>query len=419
MPATLSAFARARSSTRMCSQSTSGAGVDIALPPVAREPSSGRLADVPRSFSRVRKSVARRRTTGTRRHVPAGPPSRGRHHRVGRRLVAAVAGGARWSPASGSSRRRAASAGTSRRAPSRPRQPAAAARSADAPQKPARQEGGTQEAGASAASSRFQPTPGHPVDKGDGIKIGTFLGNSVAALLRHRPGTRAAPRHLEGRDRLGQDLGHRVVEGPVTWAGTGWTGQPTLVRDKGKLYLLIGGFDHGLRKIDAATGKTIWRYEFPDVIKGTNTVWIDKNSPDGRRAGSRWSVVLGGARTSNLYSSLDAVTPVRCVSFETGKEIWRLPVPRTAVVLARRRRFGALLPRQSVPGGGVGQPVRPRPQPHLAARRVPAAARARARRFSTRRATRRRTVAIWCSRVHPASSARRCTSRRDRGTSTG
>ncbi|MEI7814022.1 MAG: PQQ-binding-like beta-propeller repeat protein [Coriobacteriia bacterium] len=174
----------------------------------------------------------------------------------------------------------------------------------------------------------FKPTPGQPVDKGDGVKISTFLGNSTRRFYGIGP----VPEQLRviWKTELGsgKTSGTASSKGPVTWAGSGWTGQPTLVRDKGKLYLLIGGFDHGLRKIDAATGKTIWRYEFPDVIKGTNTVWIDQNAPD---PDGRIRVVCGSRRGTgaNLYSSLEAVTPVRCVSFETGKELWRLPVPHT------------------------------------------------------------------------------------------
>jgi outer membrane protein assembly factor BamB len=175
----------------------------------------------------------------------------------------------------------------------------------------------------------FKPTPGQPVDSGDGIKIGTFLGNSTRRFYGIGPVPEQLRVIWKADIGSGKTSGTASSKGSVTWAGTGWTGQPTLVRDKGRLYLLIGGFDHGLRKIDAATGKTIWRYEFPDVIKGTNTVWIDSGSPD---AEGRIKVVCGSRRGTgvNLYSSLEAVTPVRCVSFQTGKEIWRLPVPRTA-----------------------------------------------------------------------------------------
>ena len=155
----------------------------------------------------------------------------------------------------------------------------------------------------------FPPTPGQPADKGDGVKIATFLGNSSRRFYGIGPVPEQLRVIWKADIGSGKTSGTASSKGPVTWAGTGWTGQPTLVRDKGKLYLLIGGFDHGLRKIDAATGKTVWRYEFPDVIKGTNTVWIDKASPD---AAGRIKVVCGSRRGLgvNLYSPLDAVTPV-------------------------------------------------------------------------------------------------------------
>ena len=50
------------------------------------------------------------------------------------------------------------------------------------------------------------------------------------------------------------------------WSGAGWTGQPTITRDRGKIYLIIGAFDYYLRKIDLETQEEIWRYKFDDVI---------------------------------------------------------------------------------------------------------------------------------------------------------
>lgn len=174
-----------------------------------------------------------------------------------------------------------------------------------------------------------KPNPAQPTDQGDGIKIGTFLGDETRRFYGIGPVPETLRVIWKTHVGSGKTKGTASATGTVTWAGTGWTGQPTLVRDKGRLYLLIGSLDHGLRKIDAATGKIIWRYEFPDVIKGTNTVWIDPNSPDEQ---GRIKVVAGSRRglSVNLYSPLAAVTPVRCVSFATGKELWRLPVPQTA-----------------------------------------------------------------------------------------
>ena len=271
--------------------------------------------------------MARRRTTGTRRHVP-----RGRRHAgdITASVVAAwllllvaivIAGFGLVSAARGISGYFA------------PKAEQVAAPSETVPaEKPAAKKAAPKKAAPKKPAlpplQPFPPTPGQPVDKGDGIKIGTFLGNSTRRFYGIGPVPEQLRVIWKAEIGSGKTSGTASSKGAVTWAGTGWTGQPTLVRDKGKLYLLIGGFDHGLRKIDAATGKTVWRYEFPDVIKGTNTVWIDENAPT---ADGRIRVVCGSRRgtDANLYSSLEAVTPVRCVSFETGKEIWRLPVPHT------------------------------------------------------------------------------------------
>jgi hypothetical protein len=57
------------------------------------------------------------------------------------------------------------------------------------------------------------------------------------------------------------------------WKGAGWTGQPLIIREGTEKYLVLGAYDHHLRKIRASDGKVIWKYAFDDVIKGTSTFW--------------------------------------------------------------------------------------------------------------------------------------------------
>lgn len=166
------------------------------------------------------------------------------------------------------------------------------------------------------------PEPTGPNPYTDGIKVGTFLGDETRRFYGLGP----VPETLEviWRAHIGSGTtgGTASSSGPVTWSGTGWTGQPALVRDKGKLYLVIGGFDHNLVKIDAATGEELWSYRFDDVIKGSPTVF---RMPDT----GKLAVVCGSRRGFPRGMDDPSIAPVRCVDFETGEELWRLTAPRT------------------------------------------------------------------------------------------
>lgn len=119
----------------------------------------------------------------------------------------------------------------------------------------------------------------------------------------------------------------RLPEGSMaTWSGTGWTGQPTLVRVDGRASVVIGGYDHGLRRIDAETGEVLWRAQLEDVIKGTNAVFYNPSRPPG----DRLVVVSGSRRGVDRVLGDPGIAPLRAFSFSTGAELWRLPVPRTA-----------------------------------------------------------------------------------------
>lgn len=164
------------------------------------------------------------------------------------------------------------------------------------------------------------PVPAGPDPDADGIKVATFLGDET----RHFYGVGPVPEKLEviWRTPIGSGTtgGTATSSGMVQWAGTGWTGQPALVREGGKLYLIVGGFDHNLVKIDAETGEELWAYTFDDVIKGSPTVF---RMPDT----GRLAVVCGSRRGFPRGMADPSIAPVRCVDFETGKELWRLTAP--------------------------------------------------------------------------------------------
>ena len=114
--------------------------------------------------------------------------------------------------------------------------------------------------------------------------------------------------------------------GEKEWAGSGWTGQPLMVKENDKLFLIQGAFDHHLRKIDAAAGKQVWKYKFDDVIKGTGTLWLNENAATLDES----LLILQGSRRGfekDLYSRF--VPSFRAVSYFSGNELWRLDVSRT------------------------------------------------------------------------------------------
>jgi outer membrane protein assembly factor BamB len=181
--------------------------------------------------------------------------------------------------------------------------------------------------GAGPAQTTTAPTTaGLPTDEGDGVKVGTYLGNASRTFYGIGPVPQKLKVIWRNRIGTGQTTGTKRTHGVANWSGTGWTGQATIIRDGGKLSLVVGGFDHGLRRIDAKTGETVWRYEFPDVIKGTNSIWIDPNASS---ESTRIRVVAGSRRGMGFTLASSGIAPVRCVSFATGRELWRLPVRRT------------------------------------------------------------------------------------------
>lgn len=163
-----------------------------------------------------------------------------------------------------------------------------------------------------------------PVAEGDGVKVGTFLGGAQ----RRSYGLGPAPKELRlvWKARIGQGWTNRKADGKrVLWSGTGWTGQPTLVREGGRDWLVIGGYDHKLRRIDADTGETTWAYAFDDVIKGTNSVV----EVDDGAGGARLLVVSGSRRGVDTRPGDPSISPLRAIDFASGREVWRSPVPMT------------------------------------------------------------------------------------------
>lgn len=179
--------------------------------------------------------------------------------------------------------------------------------------------------GSAGKSDTIPPVPASPTAADDSIVLTypTYLGGP----RRDAAGVGAGPDSLDLIWKL--EIGSGTTTLPdgrsVTWSGTGWTGQPTLTMDHEVPWLVVGGYDHGLRRINAVDGTVLWRAGLDDVIKATNTVYHDPRRP----AGDRVVVVTGSRRGSDLEIGDPAIAPLRAFSFATGAELWRLPIPRT------------------------------------------------------------------------------------------
>jgi outer membrane protein assembly factor BamB len=169
--------------------------------------------------------------------------------------------------------------------------------------------------------------PPPPIEaEGDGVKVSTYLGDETRRLYGLGPPPKKLG--LVWKTFIGGGMTSPVGSGPNTpWSGSGWTGQPVIVRDDGTLYLLWGAFDRKLHKVDLETGKIVWAYAFDDIIKSTPTV-IEDPRPDKEK--DRYLVLAGSRRGWPSGFTDSDLAPYRAVSFGTGKEVWRLPVPLTA-----------------------------------------------------------------------------------------
>jgi outer membrane protein assembly factor BamB len=162
---------------------------------------------------------------------------------------------------------------------------------------------------------------------GDGVKVGTFLGN----YSRRFYGLGPVPQRLDvlwkAKLGTGWTSGKDVTDPPNKWSGSGWTGMPAIVVDKGRTYVIVGGYDHRLRRLDAETGEVVWQYKYDDIIKSSPSVF---QNPEPTGEDDKYIVCAGSRRGYPLEIDDPAVAPYRAVTFGSGKELWRLPVGKTA-----------------------------------------------------------------------------------------
>jgi len=154
------------------------------------------------------------------------------------------------------------------------------------------------------------------------IEIGTFRGNSTRNYYGNQ-----APSNLNLIWKLELGSGKSKKFGAEkVWMGAGWTGQPLILKEPSGIYLIQGAYDYHLRKIDALSGKVIWKYKFDDIIKSTGTFWINykEEKPENRY------VIMQGSRFGFQNDWEQAVIPsYRAISYVTGKELWRMNVKQS------------------------------------------------------------------------------------------
>jgi len=151
------------------------------------------------------------------------------------------------------------------------------------------------------------------------LLIPTFLGNKQRNYYGKNP-----PSGLKVIWKLYLGKGETVISrkaGSRIWEGAGWTGQPLLVSENGRKYLIQGAYDHHLKKIDAQTGQIIWQYTFDDVVKGTGTLWKNRKADSVQNS----LIILQGSRLgTGHYLDAKHVPSFRAISYFSGRELWRL-----------------------------------------------------------------------------------------------
>ena len=185
--------------------------------------------------------------------------------------------------------------------------------------------------------SLMLPTGAGVVNGSSNPFIYTYLGNDQRRFY----GRGVPPRKLRVLNRfyLGGGITYTSASGYYRWIGTGFTGQSVIYSDKDRRgrhrdYLIIGSYDHRLRKLDlnamerglSARRMLVWKYRFPDIVKGSPAIYYDDDT-------SRFVVLMGSRygrqRANPVGWSSPYIWSYRAIDAGTGKEIWRMNSVRT------------------------------------------------------------------------------------------
>jgi outer membrane protein assembly factor BamB len=177
------------------------------------------------------------------------------------------------------------------------------------------------------AQARIENTQGSPSELIIDVEIlnGTFLGNEQRNFYGLN-----APDSLNVLWKKYLGSGKTVISrkaGTKYWKGAGWTGQPLLIREGIDTFLIQGTYSHYLKKININDTSLQWKADFNDVIKGTGTIWDNKNSKDSL---TRLIILQGSRLGIDKYLDSKYVTSYRAISYFKGTELWKMNVKQTA-----------------------------------------------------------------------------------------
>lgn len=167
----------------------------------------------------------------------------------------------------------------------------------------------TPPAGEEPTAASPEPFPSPEPINGTFEGLTTFRGNATRTYYGEGP-VPSDPQVLWRFPPTGGMCSQSVdAEGPRTWCGTGWTGQPNVVEPAdGPVQVLFGAYDRGVHVVHGRTGRELMEpFITGDIIKGTVT-----SDPDG------FPLLYTGSRDNHL----------RILALDRGSrpvELWRLP----------------------------------------------------------------------------------------------
>ena len=107
----------------------------------------------------------------------------------------------------------------------------------------------------------------------------------------------------------------------------GRTNQPLLFKEGKKLFIIQGGANEFIKKINAENGELVWEYPFNNVINSTGSLWYDK---DIKNEILSYQLIQGSKSGLAKNNHKDSAECLRAISLISGKEIWRYNVNKTA-----------------------------------------------------------------------------------------